>query len=147
MAQIRIIEKPLPFLPKKCLISGRADGEIVDMGAESGGRDSQHLYFKRSIIEKAGKVCGMLSEVEVNALQEERTQLISELGEARSENKSSRIQSKAESAAFAYAGAASASAVIANHYPDIELPDAEIIAAADELVEPTKEEIVNESNS
>jgi hypothetical protein len=143
MGQIRIIEKPLPFLPKKCLVTGRADGEIVDMGAESGGRDSQHLYFKRSIIEKAGKVCGMLSETEVNELQEERTKLIAELGEARSENKSSRIQSKAESAAFAYAGAAAASAVIAQHYPDIDLPDVEIIAAAEELVEPTKEEIVN----
>jgi hypothetical protein len=143
MAQIRIIEKPLPFLPKKCLVTGRADGEIVDMGAESGGRDSQHLYFKRSVIEKAGKVCGMLSETEVNALQEERTKLIAELGEARSENKASLIQAKAESAGFAYAGAASASAVIVQKYPDIELPHAEIIAAAEELVEPTKKEILD----
>jgi len=138
----RIIEKPLPFEPRKCLISGRADGEIVDFAAESGGRDPQHLYFKRDIVEKIAKnVCGMQSAEEVEALQAERTKLIAELGEARSENKSSRIQSKAEAASFAYAGAAAASAVIARKHPDIELPDEEIIAAAEELVEPTKEEI------
>lgn len=142
MGRIRIIEKPLAFLPKKCCVSGRGDGEIVDFGAECQGIDP-HIYIKREIVEKAGKVCDMLTEAEAYILQEERASLIAENAELRRDAKAVGIHNRAEAAKLAYAGAAAASAVILEHNPEIELPNEAIIAAAEELVEPTKEEIVN----
>ena len=140
----KIVQKPLLYRQKHCLVTGRADGDIVDFGVDAKVNAAPHVYIKLSEVEKAAKLAGMLSASEVESLQDDRTKLIAELGEARSENKSSRIQSKAESAAFAYAGAAAAASVISQKYPDIELPDAEIIAATEELVEPAKDEIVNQ---
>ena len=142
MARPRIVHKPLPFLPKSCIISGRADGDIIDFGAEANGPDP-HVYLRRDIVERAAKECGMLTEAEATLLQVERDRLIEENGRLHQEIKTSKINARAEAASFAYAGAASATAVIARRYPDIALPDAEIIAAAEELVEPTKEEILN----
>lgn len=144
LMRTKIVQAPLLYRQKKCLVTGRADGDIVDFGVDAKVNAAPHVYIKLSEVEKAAKLAGMLSASEVEDLQEERTRLIAELGEARSENKASRIQSKAEAASFAYAGAAAASAVIAQHHPDIELPDEEIIAAAEELVEPIKAQIVNQ---
>jgi len=142
MARPRIVHKPLPFLPKSCIISGRADGDIIDFGAEANGPDP-HVYLRRDIVERAAKECGMLTLAEAEVLQAERDALINENAELLGDKKTSKIEARAEAAAFAYAGAAAASAVISQFYPDIELPDTEIIAAAEELVEPTKEEIIN----
>ena len=144
MSRTKIVQKPLRHSPKACLVTGRADGDIVDFGIDAKVGPLPHVYIKLSEVEKAAKLAGMLSASEVASLQEERTRLIAELGEVRSEIKSSRIQARAEAASFAYAGAASATSVIAKYHPDIELPDAEIIAAAKELVEPTQDETLNQ---
>lgn len=144
MGRIRIVQKPLPFQPKSCVVSGRADGDIVDFGAECGGIDP-HLYLRRDIVEKGGKACGMLSEAEAYVLQEERARLIGENAELRREAKAAGLHNRAEAAKLAYAGASAAAAVILEHNPDIELPNEAIIAAAEELVEPIKEEISNGS--
>lgn len=141
MGRIRIVEKPLAFDPKKCAVSGRGDGQIIDFGAECRGIDP-HIYIKREIVEKAAGICGMLTYEEGSALQEERAGLVAENAELTRNAKASRLHSHAEAAKLAYAGAAAASAVILEHNPEIELPDEAIIAAAEELVEPTKEEIL-----
>jgi hypothetical protein len=103
-----------------------------------------HLYLQRHIVEKAGKACGMLDQAEVAELQEERAELIAENAELRREAQTSSLHAHAEAAKFAYAGASAAAAVILEHNPDIELPNEAIIAAAEELVEPTKQEILSD---
>ncbi len=143
MARPRIVQAPLPFFPKSCVITGRADGDVVDFGVDTSAI-APHIYIKRNEVEKAGKVCGMLSGSEAKDLQEERDELIAENAQLRSELKTTNIQHRAEAAQMAYAGASAASAVILQHNPDIELPNEAIIAAAEEIVEPTKQEIINQ---
>lgn len=60
-SRITIIQKPLPKTPKKCLVTGRADGDIVDFGTDvSVPGPEPHIYLKRSVVEEAGEVCGMV---------------------------------------------------------------------------------------
>ena len=143
MSRIRQVDK-LDFLPKKCVITGRGgDGPFVDFGPDVTytGNDPHNVYIRHDFVEKGGKAIGMLSKTEAESLQEERAELIAENAELRREAKAALLHCHTEAAKLAYAGASAASAVILEHNPDIELPNAEIIAAAEELVEPTKEEI------
>jgi hypothetical protein len=145
MTRIRTVEK-LDFLPKKCLVTGRGgDGPFVDFGPDVTymGNDPHNVYIRQDMVEKGGKAIGMLSAPEVALLQEERADLIAENAELRREAKANVLHARAEAAKLAYAGASAASAVILAHNPDIELPNEAIIAAAEELVEPTKEEILD----
>lgn len=145
MSRIRTVDK-LDFLPKKCVITGRGgDGPFVDFGPDVTytGNDPHNVYIRHDFVEKGGKALGMLSAPEAKELQEERADLIAENAELRREAKANVLHARAEAAKLAYAGAAAASAVILESNPDIELPDEAIIAAAEELVEPTKEEIQN----
>lgn len=141
MGRIRIVQKPLPFQPKSCVISGRADGDIVDFGAECGGIDP-HLYLRRDIVEKSGKACGMLSEAEAGILQSEREDLIAENAMLRSEAKTTNLQHFAEIRAMSLAAGSVAAATVIKHNPEAEVPVEAIEAAVEELFEPTKEEIV-----
>lgn len=142
MARPRLVQAPLSFRPKACLITGRADGDIVDFGIDIDLLDP-HLYIRRSEVEKAGKVCGMLSETEAASLQSEREELIAENAQLRSELKTSNLHHTADAAQMAYAGASAAAATIMQFNPDVEVPNEAIIAAVEELVEPSKEEITN----
>lgn len=145
MSRVRLVEK-LDFLPKKCLITGRGgDGQFVDFGPDVtyNGADPHNVYLRKDVVERGGKALGMLSESEAELLQDERAELIAENAELRREAKANVLHARAEAAKLAYAGASAASAVILEHHPDIELPNEAIIAAAEELVEPTKEEIIN----
>lgn len=145
MSRIRTVDK-LDFLPKKCLVTGRGgDGPFVDFGPDVTylGNEPHNVYIRHDMVEKGGKALGMLSESEAKDLQEERADLIAENAELRREVQANVLHARAEAAKLAYAGASAASAVILEHNPNIELPNAAIIAAAEELVEPTKEEILN----
>lgn len=147
MSRIRVVEK-LDFLPRKCLVSGRGgDGQFVDFGPDATylGNEPHNIYIRHDYVEKGAKELGMLSEAEAFQLQEEREKLIAENAELRREVKTAGIEMHIEAAKLAYAGAAAASAVILRYNPDIELPNEAIIAAAEELVEPTKEEILSDS--
>lgn len=139
----KIVQAPLPYRQKKCLVTGRADGDIVDFGIDAKVNAAPHVYIKLSEVEAAAKLAGMLSASEAKTLQEERSELIEANAALHAKINTSKIHTKAEAAKFAYAGAAAASAVIGEYHPDIELPNEAIIAAAEELVEPTKEEIQN----
>lgn len=144
MSRIRTVDK-LDFLPKKCLVTGRGgDGPFVDFGPDVTylGNEPHNVYIRHDYAEKGGKALGMLSAPEAKELQEERADLIAENAELRREAKANVLHARAEAAKLAYAGASAASAVILEHNPDIELPNEAIIAAAEELVEPTKEEIL-----
>jgi len=144
MSRIRLVDK-LDFLPKKCVVTGRGgDGPFVDFGPDVTymGNDPHNVYLRRDMVEKGGKACGMLTYQEGAQLQEERAELVAENAELTRNAKASALHSHAEAAKLAYAGAAVASKVILEHNPEIELPDEAIIAAAEELVEPTKEEIL-----
>lgn len=144
MSRIRAVDK-LDFLPKKCLVTGRAgDGPFVDFGPDVTylGNEPHNIYIRHDFVEKGGKAIGMLSAPEAKELQEERADLIAENAELRREAKANVLHARAEAAKLAYAGASAASAVILEHNPDIELPNEAIIAAAEELVEPPKEEIL-----
>lgn len=139
----KIVQKPLLYRQKHCLVTGRADGDIVDFGVDAKVNAAPHVYIKLSEVEAAAKLGGMIDKSEVAKLEQEREESAVVIRELRTALQMTNITSKADAAAMAYAGAAAASAVIAQNYPDIELPNAEIIAAAEELVEPTKDEIVN----
>jgi hypothetical protein len=144
MARIRTVDK-LDFLPRKCLVTGRGgEGPFVDFGPDVTylGNEPHNVYIRRDFVEKGGKAIGMLSEAEARDLQEERADLIAENAELRREVQANTLHARAEAAKLAYAGASAASAVILAHNPDIELPNTAIIAAAEELVEPIKEEIL-----
>ncbi len=141
MGRIRIVQKPLPFQPKRCIISGRGDGDIVDFGAEAGGIDP-HVYIRRDIVEKAGKACGMLSEAEAGILQSEREDLIAENAMLRAEAKTTNLQHFAEIKSMSMASASVAAATVIKLNPDAEVPVEAIEAAVEELFEPTKEEIL-----
>jgi len=80
VARPRLVEKPLRFHPKCCIVNGRSDGELVDFGVDYAGRDP-HVYMKRGVVETAGKVCGMIDEGEANALRERVAELEEQLAE------------------------------------------------------------------
>jgi hypothetical protein len=144
MSRIRAVDK-LDFLPKKCLVTGRGgDGPFVDFGPDVTytGADPHNVYIRHDFVEKGAKELGMLSASEAKDLQEERADLIAENAELRRAAQANTLHARAEAAKLAYAGASAASAVILAHNPHIELPNEAIIAAAEELVEPTKEEIL-----
>lgn len=55
---MRITDRPnLP--PKKCLVTGRSDGDLVDFGVDLGG-PPQRLYLRRQVVERAGLLLGMV---------------------------------------------------------------------------------------
>lgn len=57
---MKLTNKPnLP--PKKCLVTGRSDGDLVDFGVDLGG-PPQRLYLRRQVVEKAGLLLGMVPE-------------------------------------------------------------------------------------
>jgi hypothetical protein len=57
---LKLTNKPnLP--PKKCLVTGRSDGDLVDFGVDLGG-PPQRLYLRRQVVEKAGLLLGMIPE-------------------------------------------------------------------------------------
>ena len=143
MSRTKIVQSPLSHQPKKCLVTGRADGDVVDFGVSAKVGPLPRVYVKLSEVEKAAKLAGMLDAREVAALQEERSGLIAENARLSSELRTSTLHARADAAQMAYAGASAAAAVILQHNPSIELPDAAIIAAAEELVEPTKDQIIN----
>lgn len=142
MSRPRIVQKPLPFRPKACVVSNRADGDVIDFGATS-PEVEPHIYIRRPIVESAAKLCGMLSESEAQALQSERDELIAENAGLRAEIKVSAMHHTADAAQMAYAGASVASATIIKFNPDLDLPNDDILAAVEELVEPSKEEILH----
>lgn len=57
---MRLTSKPsLP--PKKCLVTGRSDGDLVDFGVDLGG-PPQRLYLRRQTVERAGLLLGMVPQ-------------------------------------------------------------------------------------
>jgi hypothetical protein len=100
------------------------------------GNDPHNVYIRHDFVEKGGKAIGMLSGSRGQGASGGTRR--ADRGERRASKGSQgqRPSCPREAAKLAYAGASAASAVILEHNPDIELPNAEIIAAAEELVEP-----------
>lgn len=70
---MRLTTKPnLP--PKKCLVTGRSDGDLVDFGVDLGG-PPQRLYLRRQVVEKAGLLLGMVPKHTHDELNEQITEL------------------------------------------------------------------------
>lgn len=79
-ARITLLEKPLPKAPKKCLVTGRADGLIVDFGTDVQFPMPQpHVYLKASVVEEAAEVLGMVPEDRFNQLQTQISEMEDEL--------------------------------------------------------------------
>lgn len=70
---MRITDKPnLP--PKKCLVTGRSDGDVVDFGVDLGG-PPQRLYLRRQVVEQAGLLLGMVPKHTHDQLNEQVKEL------------------------------------------------------------------------
>lgn len=83
-SRITLLEKPLPKAPKKCLVTGRADGVIVDFGTDVQFPIPQpHVYLKATIVEEAGVVLGMVPKEEVDELRNELDEISNELADLR----------------------------------------------------------------
>lgn len=63
--------------PHTCIVSGRRDGEVVDFQKDFTGTDP-HIYIRRERVEVAGEVCGMVRQVEVDALRTELEDAVAE---------------------------------------------------------------------
>lgn len=63
--------------PHTCVVSGRRDGEVVDFQVDYTGTDP-HIYIRRERVEVAGEVCGMVRQVEVDALRTELEDAVAE---------------------------------------------------------------------
>ena len=79
-SRITLVEKPLPKAPKKCLVTGRADGLIVDFGTDVQFPMPQpHVYLKANVVEEAALLLGMVPEEKVRGLEEQLDQMSDEL--------------------------------------------------------------------
>lgn len=138
----RIVEAPLPFLPKKCVVSGRADGEIVDFGVDmTTPLPEPHLYMKRGLLEKAAELaCGMASAAKVEEMQGERDDLIRRVAELEGDLRVSGLEYDAELRATAYHAASAAVSAILSDHPDIDFSKEQIAEAVDGIFEPNEEE-------
>lgn len=83
-SRITLLEKPLPKAPKKCLVTGRADGLIVDFGTDVQFPMPQpHVYLKASIVEEAATLLDMVPGAEVEELRDQISALSDELEQLR----------------------------------------------------------------
>lgn len=83
-APIRLLEKPLPKAPKKCLVTGRADGLIVDFGTDVQFPMPQpHVYIKANVVEEAAELLGMVPQEVVQELQDQVSAMTDELEQLR----------------------------------------------------------------
>ena len=79
-ARITLLEKPLPKAPKKCLVTGRADGLIVDFGTDVQFPMPQpHVYLKASVVEEAAVLLGMEPREKVAVLEDRLDEMAAEL--------------------------------------------------------------------
>lgn len=73
--RFKTITKPLPSPPQQCIVTGRADGEIIDFGVDVQFLNP-HIYIKKSIVEEAAaKECEMLSAADALELTNRITEL------------------------------------------------------------------------
>lgn len=83
-SRISLLEKPLPKAPKKCLVTGRADGVIVDFGTDVQFPMPQpHVYLKATVVEEAAVLLEMVPKEEVDELRNELERLSDELADLR----------------------------------------------------------------
>lgn len=62
---------PLPFPPKACVVTGRAEGEIVDFQREIDSPVPTRLYIDRTVIEEAAReLFGMVPAGRAKQLEE-----------------------------------------------------------------------------
>jgi len=62
---------PLPYPPRACVVSGRAEGEIVDFNVVIDSPEPTRLYIDRLIIEAAARdLFGMVSAGKAEQLEE-----------------------------------------------------------------------------
>lgn len=78
----RIVSRPLAHPPHKCIVSKRADGELVDFGTDFQGANP-HIYMRRSVLEDTARdLCGMRPEAEFCELEEKLAAVREELERA-----------------------------------------------------------------
>jgi hypothetical protein len=66
----KLVTRPLAHPPHKCLVSKRADGELVDFGTDFQGANP-HIFIRRSVIEDTARdLCGMRPETEFTELED-----------------------------------------------------------------------------
>ncbi len=61
--------------PRKCAVTGRADGPFIDFQKIIGGPQPTALYLHTLIVEEAAKKLGMVPAKEVDALREQFAEL------------------------------------------------------------------------
>lgn len=62
---------PLPYSPKACAVSGRAEGQFVDFNVVIDTPEPTRLYMAREIVEEAARdLYGMVSEGKAKQLEE-----------------------------------------------------------------------------
>lgn len=79
-SRISIVEKPLTKAPKKCLVTGRADGRIVDFGTDCMVPGPEpHIYIKAEVVEEAAVLLDMVTKRDVEELHTRVAEMESEL--------------------------------------------------------------------
>lgn len=78
----RLVSRPLQHAPHKCIVSKRADGELVDFGTDFQGANP-HVYLRRSVLEDTVRdLCGMRPEAEFTELEDKLATVGAELERA-----------------------------------------------------------------
>jgi len=79
-SRISIVEKPLTKAPKKCLVTGRADGRIVDFGTDCMVPGPEpHIYIKSEVVEEAAVLLDMVPKSDVEEMHQRLAEMESEL--------------------------------------------------------------------
>lgn len=66
---MRLVEGPFPYPHSACAVTGREDGELIDFHRIIDSPHPTRLHLKREIVEEAGRLCGMVSGAEVEAVK------------------------------------------------------------------------------
>jgi predicted translin family RNA/ssDNA-binding protein len=69
---MRLIEGPthLQYPPRACVVSNRIDGDFIDFQKSVDALRPTHLYVRRSVVEEAAELCGMVPRSEVEEVRE-----------------------------------------------------------------------------
>lgn len=65
---MRLVETRFTVAPHVCCVTNRTDDELVDFEVEVSGAD-QRVYMRKSVVEEAGGLIGMVPKAELAAVQ------------------------------------------------------------------------------
>jgi len=64
---MRLIQGPthLQYPPRACVVTNRIDGDFIDFQKAVDALQPTHLYVRRSVVEEAAELCGMVPRAKV----------------------------------------------------------------------------------